>query len=722
MGMGRLIVKHGAAFVVSGPDGMLAGEEAPSGRGDGFYLADTCFVSGWRWTVDGRHPVPLLGEETDCGAAFVLAGDGGKAGRYLPSHSLTVSIRRSVHWGRWTEGVMVRNWDAHPRRLRLELHLTVPFADIFDVRAGRVCTRGLVEPPDVSEDRSRVEFPYRGSDGYRRSLHLLFDPAPAHLHVRGPQAGGQAAQLTATWTPELRHGGGWPLTVSLWAEAEGFRVWESPLHVHPGRNWPCELALVRTGSERWNRALERAAADILMLLTDFGHGPVPVAGLPWYGTLFGRDALLTCLMLLPFGADLARSCLVTLAEYQGTSTDPAREEAPGKIPHELRWGELANTGVVPFGRYYGSVDATPLFVLLAAEYWAATADVPVMRHLWPHVLAALEWMDTAGDPDGDGFLEYVPTGTGLRNQSWKDSPAAMCHPSGEPASPPIAVAEVQGYAYRARLLLGQLLCRRGHQVMQPDRAAALGERLLRQAHELRARFDRHFWVPEPRVPGTRGFYALALDGRKRPVAVLNSNMGQCLWTGIVPPGRARQVVRNLLSPALFSGWGIRTLGPDSALFNPLSYHNGSVWPHDTALAVLGMARYGFREEARRVIAALMDALDHLPGGRFPELFAGFDRDTGRRPGPHRRWAPISPEPHPVPYPDSCSPQAWSAAVPFALISALLGLGHRIDAPDGEPSLVVDPSLGPPPGADPGSVEIYPMWDGREFRTLRVPAG
>jgi glycogen debranching enzyme len=409
-----------------------------------------------------------------------------------------------------------------------------------------------------------------------------------------------------------------------------------------------DIATVASSNEVFNEVFSRSASDIYTLLTRTELGPYPYAGIPWYNTIFGRDGIITAMMMLWTDPSVARGVLRTLADLQAAELDPDADCEPGKILHERRHGEMALLGEVPFRRYYGSVDATPLYLQLAGLYYDRTGDLQTIDEIWPNLEAALEWIDRYGDRDGDGFVEYEKTcPEGLINQGWKDSHDSVFHADGTLAKGPIALCEVQGYVYAAKLAMARLCWTRGD--------AARAHRLGAEAHELRERFDKAFWSEE------LGTYALALDGEKRPCIVYASNAGHALFAGIASHERARAVAKVLMSPESFCGWGIRTVRRGEARFNPMSYHNGSVWPHDNAMIALGFARYGLKEEAGRLFEALFTAATHQELRRLPELFCGFQRK------PHRG---------PTAYPVACSPQAWAAAAPFALVQACLGLELR----------------------------------------------
>ncbi len=405
--------------------------------------------------------------------------------------------------------------------------------------------------------------------------------------------------------------------------------------------------------------LEKSRADLALLITEMPTGPYPFAGIPWFSTPFGRDGVVTALQLLWLDSSLARGVLQFLAQSQARETSAFDDAAPGKILHETRKSELAAVGEVPFRRYYGGVDTTPLFLLLAGAYARRTGDLALVDRLWPALEAALAWIDGPGDSNRDGFVDYARTNsTGLVNQGWKDSADSIFHADGTMAEPPVALVEVQGYVYAARQAMAWLAERRG----DIQRA----QEWRRRAKELRAAVEKRFWLPD------LGFYAIAIDGSGRPCRVRASNPGHLLYTGLPSPQHATRVVEQLLSAAFNNGWGLRTLADDQPRFNPMSYHNGSVWPHDTALCAAGMAAYGHRRAAAQLLSELFRAAVHF-GMRLPELYCGFVRSTG--------------EP-PVGYPVACLPQAWSSGAVFMMLQACLGItvdglngALRVDRPE-----------------------------------------
>jgi glycogen debranching enzyme len=479
-----------------------------------------------------------------------------------------------------------------------------------------------------------------GLDDVARITALDFDPTPHILTTS-----------QATFHIALNHNQvrrifiriGRPLTAAAWRGRVFYR--HMRLARHALRESSGRAASIDSSNWVLNEVARRAVSDLYMLVTDTALGPYPYAGTPWFSTPFGRDGIITALMTLWADPSIAKGVLTFLAAMQATSVEPERDAQPGKILHEMRHGEMANLGEVPFGRYYGSVDATPLFVLLLGEYYQRTGDLELVRKLWTHAEAALKWIDTYGDRDGDGFVEYCrETKQGLANQGWKDSQDAIFHQDGRYAEGPIALCEVQAYVYGAKRHAAVLAKVLG--------LPALARQLDEQAGALRRAFEEKFWCEE------LGVYAIALDGVKQPCRVVSSNSGQVLYTGIADEARAARIADTLLGPACFSGWGIRTIGSSEPHYNPMSYHNGSVWPHDNGLIALGLARYGHMSAATQIFSAMFDAASYMDSRRLPELFCGFLRRQHNAP---------------TQYPVACSPQAWASATVLALVQALLGL-------------------------------------------------
>jgi glycogen debranching enzyme len=533
----------------------------------------------------------------------------------------------------------VSNHGQGPVSATIGLRFAADFADIFEVRGMGRRARGADEPPDVAP--GRVTLGYNGLDGRRRRALLRFAPDPAELTP-------EHARFDLSLGP--REDAAIDLAVACLRDDE---VAETPGYDGAGAASATDLGRLRAGScrvgaseSRFDAWLRRSESDLHMLISDLPTGPYPYAGIPWFNTPFGRDGIITALECLWLRPELARGVLGYLAATQATEVLPAQDAEPGKVLHETRNGEMAALGEMPFGCYYGSVDATPLFVLLAGAYYERTADRPFAESIWPNVEAALAWIDDFGDRDGDGFVEYQRRAAdGLIHQGWKDADDAVSHADGSLASGPIALCEVQSFVYAARRAGAVLASTLG----LPGRAAELE----RRAESLRERFEAAFWCDD------LGTYALALDGDKRPCRVRASNAGQCLFSGIAAPERAARVARGLTSPEFFSGWGVRTLAATEARYNPMAYHNGAVWPHDNALIAYGAARYGLKDLTVAILGGLFAAGTYLDLNRMPELFCGFDREPGEGP---------------VPYPVACTPQAWAAGSVFLLLQGCLGLG------------------------------------------------
>ncbi len=646
-------IKNGDTFGVFDHGGDIL---AVSGGTDGLYHRDTRHLSRFDLTLGGAQP--LLLSSTLGADNVMLTSDLSNASTSdlgVPALDQgVIHAQRSLFLGDGTchGRLAVRNFGFMRHRVRLELRFEADFADLFEVRGMHRERRGERLPAGLAGDS--VTLSYRGLDELIRATQLAFEPAPQTL-----TAGGAVFEL------DLEPGARATifLQVTCGPEAAAHRPRASFLaaYVHAKRRLRASAARTATISSphtAFEQTVSRSASDLRMLVTEKPTGPYPYAGIPWFSTAFGRDALITALLMLALDPALARGVLNYLAQEQATGFDPASEAEPGKILHEMRGGEMAVLREVPFRRYYGSVDATPLFVMLAGAYLDRTGDIGTLRALWPHIDLALGWMDRRADPDG--FVHYErSTEEGLANQGWKDSYDSISHADGTLARGAIALCEVQGYVYAARRA-GAALARR----MGLDAQAVA---LDAKAEHLRQAFEARFWCER------LGTYALALDGEGRQCQVRSSNAGQVLMTGIAAPERARMVAKGLLSARFFSGWGIRTLASDEARYNPMSYHNGSIWPHDNALIALGMARSGLRAETARLFEGVHATANAMDLKRLPELFCGFHRRPGQGP---------------TSYPVACSPQAWAAAAIPAFVQASLGLSFdpaarivRFDYPD-----------------------------------------
>ena len=638
-------VFDGSTFAVS--DGR--GDMHPAPARHGFFSGDTRHLSTWRLTLDGS-PLDILSvADVDYFTAQFFLVPPPEALFESPAISL---IRRRVVRGSWLEEITVVNHRNDAARAELRVEADGDFADLFEVKEGRVRARRVAR----SVEDGALVLSYSSGDFERETRiscggDAIADPAgftviceldPREERTVSFEVQPGGIDLRRARTPGARA-----------RSSGGFERTRAELHAELGE-WLSEAPTLESGWGLLARVYRRSLTDLAALRFYPGlldGASLPAAGLPWFMALFGRDSLITSYQALPFVPELARTTLRTLAARQARADDAFRDSEPGKILHEVRFGELTVSGELPYSPYFGSADATPLFLILLDETERWTGDRELVRELEPHARAALAWIDRHGDRDGDGYVEYERRNreSGLRHQCWKDSWNSILFANGDLAEPPIASCEIQGYVFDAKRR-----CARLAEEVWGDRA--LAERLWAEAKALRRRFEADFWLED------RGFYALALDRDKRPVDSLTSNIGHLLWSGIASPERAAAVARLLLSEELFSGWGVRTMAAGEAGYSPISYHNGTVWPHDNSLIAHGLARYGHRSEAARICVALLQAAAHFDDG-LPEVFAGYARELTR---------------HPVEFPTACQPQAWAAAAPLLFVRTLLGL-----EPEGE---------------------------------------
>ena len=635
------VLKHGETFAVFDPHGDIT--PAPASE-HGLYHAGTRFLSRFELLLAMRQPLLLsstISEDNTIFSADLTNPDVVKNGRVLVARGLLHLYRsRVLSNGAWMECLRVTNHALHPIETPLAFRFDADFADIFEVRGMRRSTRGQRLAHTSAPD---VMLRYRGLDGVER-----------RTRIRSLQAPDETEETALTFLIALEPHASAEIDIVIGCEtgdqSAALRrysetVAERRRDVAVSEERGCSLLASNQAFNRWFR---RSAADLRMMITETEYGPYPYAGIPWFSTPFGRDGIITALEMLWAVPQVARGVLGFLAETQATTTNDARDAQPGKILHEMRSGEMAALGEIPFGQYYGTADATPLFVMLVHAYFDRTGDRPFLDRLWPHVLAALDWMDRDGDLDGDGFLEYARRGeTGLIQQGWKDSWDSVFHADGTLAAPPIALCEIQGYAYAAWHGAAELAAARGD--------GAQADRWRERAATLQERFERAFWCDD------LGTYAVALDASKEPCRVRTSNPGHCLFTGIASRDHASQVAETLMAEQSFSGWGIRTVAGGTARYNPMSYHNGSVWPHDNAIIAAGLARYGFTADASRVFGGMFGLSQVVDLHRLPELICGFHRRPGQSP---------------TLYPVACAPQAWAAGAVYLLVQACLGL--RVD--------------------------------------------
>jgi glycogen debranching enzyme len=673
------VLKHGNLYLLSDPFGDIHADS----RGLGLYDLDTRVLSCAVLRINGVRPTLLRTQAAANHIATIQLTNPevrrdpaikNEIGAAIASRAISIMRRRWIAGG-LAERIEVTNYSAAAQQVELDLDLDADAADIFEVRGRVRAHRGSYRKVEATPES--VTFAYEGLDGMVRTTLITMTPGQVSANT-GHDDAAHEGSVRIRWTldiePGAREGVTWEVATQLTPgdhpratesvptklaqtataganegrPADGASVVAPPAEAEAEYGaWQERCARIRSDGDLLDLAVRRSVADLRLLRND---GPrrgehYLAAGVPWFTTLFGRDSIITALEALPFMPDVARETLHVLADWQATEDDPDRDMEPGKILHELRIGELARTGELPHRPYYGSIDSTPLWLILLDETYRWTGDLELVRELWPNAIAALEWIDRYGDRDGDGFVEYERRTTqGLLNQGWKDSGDAIRHRDGTAAEPPIALVEIQGYVYDAKRRMASLADRLG------DRQ--LSRHLMVEATELAERFNAAFWMEDVQ------FYAMALDRDKRQVGSIGSNPGHCLWSGIVPPERVDAVVDRLLDPTMDCGWGIRTYASGQPGYNPVGYHTGSVWPHDNALIAAGMKRAGRHDAADRVASRIFEAAQHSPDFRLPELFCGFDRGLADVP---------------VPYPVACSPQAWAAATSLSLLQTMLGM-------------------------------------------------
>lgn len=621
----------------------------------GLFHEGTRFVSRWKLRINNVAPLLLssnVKEDNDflvvdlTNPVLTLAdGQVAKQG--------TIHIVRTIFIfeGSCFERIEISNFGRETVSLEVELEFAADYVDIFELRGSQRKQHGRMRPARISPNDAILE--YEGLDSVLRQTQFHFESLPRELTEQHalfevevhPHEQKRLDSRISCCLKE--HPNGVPPAGSRWAGGEFDRSFRK---VHAAfEDYRKDFTAIETSNLQFNDWLAQSRADLRLLLTQMPEGLYPYAGIPWFSCIFGRDGIITALETLWVYPEIARGVLACLAARQARTIVPAQDAEPGKILHEERKGEMAALNEVPFGNYYGSIDSTPLWLVLAGAYFERTGDRNFIAQLWPHIESALAWIDTYGDADGDGFVEYNRRASGgLSNQGWKDADDSVFHADGRLPQPPIALCEVQGYVYDGKLRSAQIADALGH----PKKA----EELRQAAQLLKTRFHQKFWCDEIQS------YAIALDGNKDPCCIRSSNAGQCLFSGIAHPDAAAKIKDQLLEEAFFSGWGVRTIPTGEPRYNPMSYHNGSIWPHDNALIAFGLARYGFQEAALTILNALFEASQFIDFNRLPELFCGF----GRRPGEG-----------PTLYPVACNPQAWSSAAVFFLLQACVGL--RIDA-------------------------------------------
>lgn len=639
------VLKHGDSFAVFDRYGDIQ-SIGTCEQEQGLYYEDTRFLSHLELLfADGTHPLLLNSTITEDNSLLVVDMTNPE---FYENDSVVVPkdtihiFRSKLLWeGVCYEHLRIVNYGASLLDIPFVFKFAADFSDIFEVRGAKRDRKGRRLPDEIGTQE--VIFNYQGLDQITRRTRLRFSPSLTKISA-------SALNFNASLPPGVEKEFYFTVSCESAGEERTQENYEPVLAkvvsaIKKARERDCQIL---TSNEQFNDWLSRSYADLHMLITKTPEGLYPYAGVPWFSTPFGRDGIITALQSLWVNPEIAKGVLAYLAANQARELNPDQEAEPGKILHEIRKGEMARCGEIAFERYYGTADATPLFVMLAGEYYKRTGDNDFIETIWGNIEKALGWIENYGDMDGDGFVEYARhTAKGLVQQGWKDSDDSIFHADGSLAHGPIALCEVQGYVYAAWRNAAELAKITGKTKMAED--------LDRQADELKERFNRAFWCEEIST------YAIALDGDKRQCRVRSSNAGHALFTGIATPEYARQLGETLLDKKNFSGWGVRTIAKAEANYNPMAYHNGSVWPHDNALIAMGLSRYGLKSQAMEIMTGLFDASIVLDLHRLPELFCGFVRRSGQGP---------------TQYPVACMPQAWAATSVFFFLQACLGLSFE----------------------------------------------
>lgn len=637
--MEYLVIKNNDVFLLTDKSGNIPENHY---YGLGLYTKDTRFLSKLDVRINGEEPILLYSDASENNMAKILLTNPhmeDENGLILWRESVEIERTRFIHNEVLYETIRVKNYYPKPISFMVSIHMDVDFLDMFIIRGFQAGNTGKRTGQNVTDHS--LTYHYVGTDEVKRSTKITWDKDVKKITECGD----------LTFEFNLLH-----------EEEDGFTIRIEPQIGELSEKvilpqciaqkqleqsnmlWYEKITKVKTDHEQLQRLIDRGVGDLRILLTDLGHGQFPVAGLPWFGVPFGRDSLIAALQMLPLYPIIAKGTLLTLASKQGTKMNPACDEQPGKIMHELRFGELTETGQIPFGPYYGTIDATPLFLVLLTEYVKWTGDIEIVERLKENIESALQWIDQYGDGDEDLFVEYFQEANkGIANQGWKDSGDSIVHRNGDYAEAPIALCEVQGYVYQAKIGVANIFEKLGNKLK--------ANRLRSEARELKAKFNQSFWMDD------KQFYAIALDKLKHQVGTITSNPGHLLFSEMLPKDRSDAVVNMLVSSKMFSGYGIRTMAEGEAGYNPMSYHDGSIWPHDNSMILLGMSKLGYREATNKVIEGLIEASRHFEYDRLPELFCGYSQSRGSA----------------VKYPVACSPQAWAAGAPLVFIQSLLGL-------------------------------------------------
>lgn len=634
-----MVLKHGDSFGVFD----RYGDIHPIGQGaQGLYYEGTRFLSKMELLIDGQRPLILssgLKEENELLTADLSNPDTVKEGAMIIEKGTLHIHRTKFMWNNvMYESIRLCNFGIEPLSFELCMSFDADYKDIFEIRGiEREKTGKKVKP---KANGSEIVMEYAGLDKTKRRTRVKFDPEPTSI-------ANNTAQFNITMHPKACDF----ISTAVAFELEDDRTeildyddayFHLLKYLNNLKDNSCHIV---TSSEQFNEWLYRSKSDMTTMISETENGLYPYAGVPWYSTPFGRDGIITAWECLWLDSDLTKGVLKYLAKTQATEMNAFQDAEPGKIFHEKRGGEMAELGEIPFKMYYGTIDATPLFIGLAGAYFERTGDLSTIKEIWPNILAALDWIDNYGDLDGDGFVEYAKkSDKGLINQGWKDSHDSVFHDDGTLAQGPIALCEVQAYVYDAKIRAAELAKELGYFDKSND--------LYTQAEELKEKFIKAFWSESKKT------FVIALDGKKRPVEISSSNAGHCLFSGIAPKDHASKIAKTLLDDKMFSGWGVRTVAIDEARYNPMSYHNGSIWPHDNAMIAYGLSLYGYKEEVHKILEALFDVTTFVDAQRLPELFCGFEKRKNEGP---------------TAYPVACSPQAWAVGSVYMLLQASLGI-------------------------------------------------
>ncbi len=631
-------LKHEESFAIFDTFGNIKSGETGE---QGIYYKGTRFLSRYEMFICDKRPLLLSSAIKEDNSVFtvdltnfeILDKD-----RFLiPQGSIHIWKSKFLYKNCCYEKIYLKNFFLKPVEFELSFFFESDFADIFEVRGFKRKKRGSFYPPEVK--KNCIRFIYKGIDEIIRNTEIYFPHVPDKISAN-----------KAIFNIKLKPHQNFTFYILVRCQIDEEKTekifYNQALFLIKKRlkSWENRGCKIYTSNEQFNQWLKRSWADIIMLISNTRYGPYPFAGIPWFNTPFGRDGIITALECLWICPEIAKGTLNFLAKTQSMEEDPEKDAEPGKIVHEIRKGELANAKEIPFSYYYGSVDATPLFVILAGNYFDRTGDIEFIKNIWENIKLAVAWMDNYGDMDKDGFIEYTYSEKGLINKGWKDSHDSVFYENGTLAQPPIALIEVQGYAYKAKKEAAKI-------------AKALGEKELAQkwensAEELKKNIDKFFWCEDIE------FYAMALDGKKRTCKVRSSNPGHLFFCQTVPLNKAKKIKDTFFEKHFFSGWGIRTLSSLEKRYNPLSYHNGSIWPHDNAIIAYGFSLYDFKECSLRILKSLFEASTFFKLHRIPELFCGFQRRENEGP---------------THYPVACHPQAWAAGSIFLILQACLGL-------------------------------------------------